>query len=113
MDDSTRFFTALDDLEQALKANVDRAARMQERIAELRAAHAQGRPLNEVVPREEQPMIVRMLSESARVLDEYGSRVRRLEARALYREGLTMDEIAQLFGVSRQRVSTLLRAGGD
>ena len=112
MDDARTFIAALDDLEQALRANVDRAARMQERIVELRAAHAAGRPLREVVPQEEQPLIVRMLSESARVLDEYGSRVRRLEARALYREGLTMDEIARLFGVSRQRVSALLR-GGD
>ena len=34
---------------------------------------------------------------------------RRAEARALYDEGLTMDEIATLFGVTRQRVSGLLR----
>jgi transcriptional regulator with XRE-family HTH domain len=27
----------------------------------------------------------------------------------LYREGLTMEEIARMFGVSRQRVSILLR----
>jgi predicted transcriptional regulator len=35
--------------------------------------------------------------------------VRRTEARTLHREGLTMDQIAQLFGVTRQRVSALLR----
>ena len=28
---------------------------------------------------------------------------------ALHREGMTMDEIAKLFGVTRQRVSALLR----
>ena len=32
------------------------------------------------------------------------------EARALHDEGLTMAEIAALFGVSRQRVSALLRS---
>ena len=32
------------------------------------------------------------------------------EARALYAEGLTMAQIAELFGVSRQRVAALLRS---
>ena len=109
LDDSAAFIAALEDLEHALEANIDRARRMQARIAELRDAHAAGQPLREFVPREEQPLIVRLLSQSARELDEYGSVVRRMEARALYQEGLTMDEIAALFGVSRQRVSALLR----
>ena len=112
MDESAAFLAALEDLHGALEANIERARAMQNRIGLLRDAHAQGQPLREMVSLEEQPLIVRMLSESARVLDECGSRVRRLEARALYEEGLTMDEIAQLFGVTRQRVSALLR-GGD
>jgi predicted DNA-binding protein YlxM (UPF0122 family) len=107
--DSTAFFAALDDLERALHDNISRAHRMLERIEELRSARAESRPLRELVPTREQPVLVRMLSENARLLDEYGSRVRRTEARALYSEGMTMDEIADLFGVSRQRVSALLR----
>jgi DNA-binding transcriptional regulator LsrR (DeoR family) len=39
--------------------------------------------------------------------------VRRAEARALYAEGLTMDQIAERFGVTRQRVSALLRKARD
>jgi DNA-binding transcriptional regulator LsrR (DeoR family) len=35
--------------------------------------------------------------------------VRRAEAQALYAEGMTMEQIADRFGVTRQRVSTLLR----
>ena len=31
------------------------------------------------------------------------------EARVLHGEGMTMDQIAKLFGVTRQRVSALLR----
>jgi predicted transcriptional regulator len=54
-------------------------------------------------------LIVQLLTESAETLHEHGSRVRRTEARALHREGLTMDQIARLFGVTRQRVSALLR----
>jgi predicted transcriptional regulator len=37
-----------------------------------------------------------------------GGALRRAEARALYAEGLSMDKIADVFGVSRQRVSSLL-----
>ena len=47
-------------------------------------------------------------------LAEFGARVRRAEAVALYGEGMTMEEIAEKFGVTRQRVSALLRdAGGQ
>jgi DNA-directed RNA polymerase sigma subunit (sigma70/sigma32) len=85
---------------------------MKERIREIRAARSAGRPLREVVPREERPLLVQLLTENASLLQSYGTRVRRSEASALHREGMTMDEIARLFGVTRQRVSTLLRDPG-
>lgn len=110
MEDAHELIDALGELENALEQNVQRATQMRARIAEIRKAYESGRPLREIVPLARQPLIVRMLSESARALDEHGSRVRRLEAQALYREGLTMDQIAELFGVSRQRVSALLRS---
>lgn len=37
------------------------------------------------------------------------ARLRRTQARALRDDGLTTDRIAELFGVSRQRVSALLK----
>ncbi len=39
-----------------------------------------------------------------------GAAWRRAEARALHQEGISMDRIAQLFGVTRQRVSALLNS---
>lgn len=108
-DSKSSFLHALAELAEALDENVDRAQQMKERIGELQEALSTGRDLREVVPEEERPQIVRLLTESARVLDAYGSRVRRAEARALYEEGMTMDQIATLFGVSRQRISVLLR----
>ena len=42
-------------------------------------------------------------------LVDAGSRLRRAEARALHVEGMTMEQIADLFGVTRQRVSALLK----
>ena len=54
-------------------------------------------------------LIVQLLTESSKALDTSGSNVRRAEAQALHAEGMTMEHIAERFGVTRQRVSTLLR----
>jgi DNA-directed RNA polymerase sigma subunit (sigma70/sigma32) len=107
--DELAFLQAIRDLDGALDENLDRTRRMKERIAELEEAHAAGRSITEVVPRERTPPIVQLLTESAETLHAYGSRVRRTEARALHGEGMTMDQIASLFGVSRQRISAILR----
>lgn len=108
-DDRASFIAALRDLDRALDENIERAQRMKQRIAELQEAYATGRPIKEIVPHEETPLIVELLTQSAEALHTYGSRVRRAEARVLHREGMTMDQIARLFGVTRQRVSALLR----
>jgi predicted XRE-type DNA-binding protein len=108
-DDTAAFMQALDGLETALTRSDEMNRRMRERIAFLRTEVSAGRRLPDVVPAEDTPLLVQLLTESANLLHTYGTRVRRTEARALYREGMTMDEIARLFGVSRQRVSTLLR----
>ena len=107
--ETASFLEALSALEQALARNVELSDRMTERIAYLRREISAGRPLPEVVMNEEPPLVVQLLTESANVLHTFGTRVRRTEARALHREGVTMDAIARLFGVSRQRVSALLR----
>jgi DNA-directed RNA polymerase sigma subunit (sigma70/sigma32) len=107
------FLQALEDLDAALDKSVEMAERMKARIEEFRAAHAAGRPLREIVPNERAPLIVQLLTESTNLLHSYGNRVRRTEARALHGEGMTMDQIARLFGVTRQRVSALLRDRPD
>jgi DNA-directed RNA polymerase sigma subunit (sigma70/sigma32) len=104
---------ALEGLDGALERMEEMIARMKERIADIREARDAGRPLREIVPEEEAPLIVQLLTESTNLLHSYGNRVRRTEARALHREGMTMDEIAKLFGVTRQRVSALLREWSD
>lgn len=103
------FLHALAELDQALDDSVSMTERMRARIRHLRQEIEAGRSLPEVVPAEESPLLVQLLTESANLLHTYGTRVRRTEARALHHEGMTMDEIARLFGVSRQRVSALLR----
>jgi DNA-directed RNA polymerase sigma subunit (sigma70/sigma32) len=100
---------ALDDLDRALNRSLEMAERMKHRIGEIRRIEEDGRPLRDIVSNEQAPLIPQLLTESTNLLHSYGNRVRRTEARALHREGMTMDEIAKLFGVTRQRVSALLR----
>ena len=109
--DTEEFMEALGDLDRALDQTVAMARQMKERIEQLRCAAATGRPLREIAPEEQTPLIVQLLTESTNILHSYGNRVRRTEAIALHHEGMTMDEIAHLFGVTRQRVSALLRDG--
>ena len=102
---------ALTALEQVLADNARRASLIKKRIAQLRRSRAKDLPYAELVGREQGPLIVRLLTESSAALDTAGANVRRAEAEALYAEGLTMEQIAESFGVTRQRVSALLNKG--
>lgn len=82
---------------------------MRERVALIARERDAGRSYREIVAAEPGPLIVGMLTEASLELETAGAQVRRAEARALHDEGLTMDEIAGAFGVTRQRVSALLR----
>ena len=105
---------ALRDLERALDANARRTAQIKRRIAEIRRQRSAGRSYREIVEATKGDLSVQLITETTQALAEYGARVRRTEALALYNEGMTMEEIAKKFGVTRQRVSALLReAGGE
>ncbi|TML00711.1 MAG: hypothetical protein E6G41_17515 [Actinobacteria bacterium] len=103
------FLEALTVLETVLADNADRAKLIKRRIARLRASRAKGMLYTESVISEDGPLIVQLVTDSATELDTCGAEVRRTEAQALHDEGLTMAQIAERFGVTRQRVSTLLR----
>jgi Homeodomain-like domain len=103
------FLEALTALESTLADNQRRTTLIRRRIAQLRRLRSQGTPYAEIVSISDGPLIVQLLTESSAALDISGASVRRAEACALYAEGLTMDQIAERFGVTRQRVSALLR----
>jgi predicted XRE-type DNA-binding protein len=97
----------------ALDAVLDRSIRelqgARERLHHVLEKRGAGARWREIADTEERPMVVESLS---RVLDQLsvgGSRFRRAQAQALYAEGLSMERVASLFGVTRQRVSALLR----
>ena len=103
------FLRALTALEATLADNQERTKLIKKRINQLRRLRAKGTSYAEIVATRDGPLLVQLLTESSTALDTSGASVRRAEARALYAEGLTMDQIAEGFGVTRQRVSALLR----
>ena len=107
------FLQALTALEEVLAANGRRERLIKKRIAQLRRLRAKDVPYTDLVASEEGPLIVHLLTQSSAALDISGSNVRRAEAEALYAEGQTMEQIAKSFGVTRQRVSALLRKSKD
>jgi hypothetical protein len=99
---------ALENLEVVLRETSERNQTAIRRADEIRRLRERGHRYSEIVPIEERPLIVELLTHNLNDLSDASSRFRRVEARALYSEGLTMAEIADLFGVTRQRVAALL-----
>lgn len=104
---------ALDELEAVLSESAERHRLALRRAGAIRRLRKRGLRYSEIVPMEERPLVVELLSHSLSDLSEAGSNFRRMEASALYSEGLTMAEIAELFGVTRQRIAALLRSSND
>ena len=100
---------ALEDLVRALEANRERIDATIERAAAMRRLRQEGRSYREIETGVTGPLIVELTRDNLATLIDAGSKLRKAEARALHDEGLTMEQIAELFGVTRQRVSALLR----
>jgi hypothetical protein len=105
--------TALDEVCATAQRMIANAEQILDRAASIRTQRAAGVPYREIVPTEPRPLIVELISATLSDLADAGSRWRRAEARALHGEGLSMDAIAQMFGVTRQRVSSLLKPSID
>ena len=104
---------ALEELETVLRETTERNRMAIRRAEAIRRLRKRRRRYREIVPMEKRPLIVELLTQSLAELSEASGRFRTVEARALYDEGLTMAEIADVFGVSRQRIAVLLRRGTD
>ncbi len=100
---------ALERLERALKGNLTLARQSLRRAGQIRRLRSRRLGYREIVLGEERPLIVEMMRENLTHLIEAGSDFQHAEARALYAEGMTMEEIADLYGVTRQRISAMLK----
>ena len=106
--DQDAVLDALDALDAVLAELPDRAARMRRRITRMTAEREEGRAYSEMLASPGSHLL-EMVTTATRALETAGADLRRAEARALHDEGLTMDQIAERFGVTRQRISAVLR----
>ncbi len=104
---------ALDELVRAAEVMTRAMAALTARAELIRQGRANGLSYREIVRREEPPLIAGSLTPSIEQLESAGRRFRQAEARALRGEGMTMEQIGELFGLSRQRISALLASGQD
>jgi hypothetical protein len=100
---------------QALVREIDRCAAELEgarhRASLLVAQRRAGRRWLDIVTDESRPLVVERISTVLAGLAGAGSAWRRAQARALQAEDVSINRIAALFGVTRQRISALLREG--
>jgi hypothetical protein len=106
-----------DELSAALVAVATVLAKSTERVdvvaartRELLDGRAAGLSYAELVSGASGPLVLDVLSDLQDALSRAGSHLRRVEVRALHAEGLSMNRIARLLGVSRQRVSAVINS---
>lgn len=109
--DSDPVITALDNLVDALAQNTQANELAMSRARTIKELRAQGLDYTVIADETGEPLVVQLVTENLDRLRIYGAQLRHAHAAALYEEGMTMDQIAGLFGVTRQRISALLRSG--
>ncbi len=100
---------ALDGIEAAARDNAARSKEIQASARRLRAAIGKGKSVSDELAARTGPLSVELVTRNLETLQDIGSRYRYALARALREEGLTIQAIADLFGVTRQRISALLK----
>jgi AraC-like DNA-binding protein len=100
---------AMRDVLAALGAVERNIESIRQRAHFVMRSHLAGHTWSEIMD-DDGPIIVRTLTECVEHLNQAGSQLRRRQAAQLHAEGMTMEEIAERFGVSRQRVSKLISA---
>lgn len=97
----------------ALATELDRCIaeleQARDRARELVAHRTAGRAWLDVVTGEERPLVVERISTVLAALATAGHAWRREQAAALQAEQVSINRIATLFGVTRQRISALLK----
>ena len=100
---------ALRELVDELDSCISELDRTRDRAADLLRQRDSGDTWLDIVGRETPPLVVEQLSTVLGSLSTAGHAWRREEAAALQAEDVSINRIAALFGVTRQRISTLLR----
>jgi hypothetical protein len=101
--------TCLSDLAASSGELYRQLSQLCQQLTVMKSQHLPGASYARMMPLERRLALMEQISTALKAMVRDGSRFRRMEARALYAEGLTMAQLATVFGVSRQRVSALLR----
>jgi hypothetical protein len=104
---------ALRELVAELDRCVEELAQARVRAEELLHERRSGHTWTEIVAREERPLVVERISTVLASLARAGHSWRREQALALQREQVSINRIAAMFGVTRQRISALLKERDD
>ncbi|RBY81940.1 hypothetical protein DQ240_19725 [Blastococcus sp. TF02A-26] len=106
-DDSA--LAALRALVTAIDASTEELRQARSRAEDLLRQRAAGGAWFDIVTDEARPLVVERISTVLATLASAGGAWRREQARALHAEQVSINRIATLFGVTRQRISALLR----
>ena len=100
---------AIDNLVAVLDVICKQKAEITDRALLIRNRRESGDLYSVIVPEEIPPLIVERARDSFNELIDAAGRLQRAEARALHAEGMSMDRIGSLFGVTRQRIADFVR----
>jgi hypothetical protein len=109
-DDTDEVLEAVDSVVRALRENQARTTAALNSAANIRKQRLAGRSYADILEHAERPQLVELLTTNVLELHDVGHRLRTVQAWALRQEGLSTQRIAQLYGVSRQRIMALLRS---
>jgi HEAT repeat protein len=102
-------FRALTELVTVLDTCMTELSGARARAEKLLAERQNGRAWLDVVTAESRPLVVEQISSVMSSLASAGGAWRREQAHALASEQVSINRIAAMFGVTRQRISALLR----
>jgi hypothetical protein len=100
---------ALSRLVTELDTCIDQLQHARARAEQLLAVRESGRSWTDIVGGESRPLVVETISGVLSRLSTAGHAWRREQAAALHAEDVSINRIAAMFGVTRQRISALLR----
>jgi hypothetical protein len=106
---SDEVLSALNELEAVLRENAESERMLFQRISEVRLARENGKDWKAILAGEDDPGTIQLVSTVLRRQSEASGYLRRSLVVALRAEGQSIPSIANLFGVTHQRVSNLLR----
>lgn len=100
---------ALDGVVGALADACEESSVVSEHATAIRNHRQQGKSVSQLAGTDEGGIVIQMSGLLSR-LNSATTRLRRAQARAMRNEGATTERIAGVLGVTRQRVSALLRS---